>query len=139
MVSSQINREEEAKSNAIQEVYLRGEQGASTESCNFFSAFLWELSRQDYLLFSSCLSVASRASGVGKTDRRRAAVSILACVFGRREKAVRPPLNEEQRERGLPPCANSYIAGRLKPAPGRVGSLCQLLEDGKELRRLADE
>src|SRR5258707_4905338 len=36
-------------------------------------------------------------------------------------------------------CANSYITGRLKPAPSRVCLLCQLLEDSKELRRLADE
>jgi hypothetical protein len=42
-------------------------------------------------------------------------------------------MNEAQRGRGLPPCANSYITGRLKPAPGRVGLLCQVLEDGKEL------
>jgi len=31
------------------------------------------------------------------------------------------------------PCANSCIAGRLKPAPGRVGLLCQLLEDSNEI------
>src|SRR5216684_3915805 len=37
------------------------------------------------------------------------------------------------------PCANRCIADRLKPAPGRVCLLCQLLEDSKELRRLADE
>ncbi len=37
------------------------------------------------------------------------------------------------------PCANSCIADRLKPAPGRVCLLCQLLEDSKELRQLADE
>src|SRR5258706_15011038 len=41
MVSSQINREEASKSDATQEVYLRGERGASAESCNFCSAFLW--------------------------------------------------------------------------------------------------
>jgi hypothetical protein len=37
------------------------------------------------------------------------------------------------------PCANSYIARRLPPVPGRICCLCQILHEGKERRRLADE
>jgi len=45
--------------------YPRRSTSASTESCNFFPAVLWESPRQNYLLLASCLSEA-RTQSVGR-------------------------------------------------------------------------